>query len=129
MKSENIIDNFLDKGNKYVIIGVSRDKKKYGRVVYDNLKSQGYEVLGINPNVDFIDGEKIYNNLSELKDIDVVVFVVPPKIVERYLKECIALDIEKIWLQPGSESVEIINFCKQNGIACLHDQCIMLSKQ
>ena len=125
MESKNLIKEFVNKKNKFAIIGVSRDTTKYGRIVYDNLKRLGYAVYGINPNIDSIDENKIYNKLAELENVDVVVFVVPSEIVKKYLNECVRLKIDKIWLQPGSESSEVIKFCNENNIDCLHNQCIM----
>jgi predicted CoA-binding protein len=120
-------EKIFDKENSFAIVGISRDLNKYGRIVYEKLKKQGYKVYGINPNIDFIDGQKIYSNLSELDSIDVVIFVVPPMIVKTYLDECVRLKIKIIWLQPGSEDKEIIDFCNKKEIICVHNQCIMLN--
>ena len=35
------------------------------------------------------------------------------------------LNINKIWMQPGSESDKAIEMCKQNNIKCTHNSCIM----
>ncbi len=129
MENNKLIKTFINKNNKFAIVGVSRDITKYGRIIYEKLKKLNYKVYGINPNIKFINEDKIYNQLSEIKDIDVVIFVVHPEIVKKYLNECKKLKINKIWLQPGSESPDIIQFCKENNIDCLFNQCIILNSQ
>jgi len=124
----DLIELFLNKKNVFAVIGVSNNLLKYGRKVYDDLKIQKYKVYPINPTENFIANDKCYSDLRNLPQTpDVVVFVVPPSITEKVLLECNKLGINKIWLQPGSESEKAINFCKQKNISCLHNQCVMLN--
>jgi len=34
-----------------------------------------------------------------------------------------------VWMQPGSESEEAINFCRKNGIAVVHGVCVMIERK
>lgn len=122
------IKEFIDKNNIFAVVGVSKDKTKYGRKVFDDLKKSGYKVFPINPKVDFILKYKCYKTLKDLPiKPDVVNFVVPPKVVEKVIIECKELGINKVWLQPGSESDKVIEYCKSNKIECLHNQCVLLN--
>ena len=128
MKEEINIKDFINKDNIFAVIGVSKDKIKYGRKVFDDLKKFGYKVYPINPKVDFIEETKCYKTLKDLPEVpDVVSFVVPSKVVESLIIECKELGITKVWLQPGSESEKVIDYCKNNNIECVHNQCIMLN--
>ncbi len=123
----DIIKKFLDKKNIFAVIGVSRDKTKYGRKVYEELKEKGYKVYPINPQVNFTSEERCYSHLKDLPTKpDVVVFVIPPSIVEKIIIECQEIGIKKVWLQPGSESTFVIKYCYKNNIACLYNQCIII---
>jgi predicted CoA-binding protein len=127
----DLIKDFLNQKNNFAIVGVSRNPKKYGRIVYENLKNKGFTIFGINPKIDKIDNDKIYDDLiqlSKFKKIDVIIFVVPPNIVKEMIADCLKLGIKKIWLQPGSESNEIIKTFAQNKIDVIYNQCIMLTK-
>jgi hypothetical protein len=126
---QNNSNEFINREFVYAVIGVSRDKNKYGRKVFDDLKSNNFTVYPINPNINFIEKIQCFKSLKDLPNIpDVVIFVVPPVIGEKIIIECKELGINKIWLQPGSESQEIIDFCKKNNINYLHNQCIMLNR-
>lgn len=48
MTSEQAVDNFL-KCNSVAAAGVSRDKRKFGYIVYNHLKTNNYKVFPINP--------------------------------------------------------------------------------
>ena len=124
------LDKFLDKKNTFAVIGVSKNPRKYGNIVYRDLKSAGYKVYPVNPNVDKISEDKCYSSLKDLPELpDVVDIVVPPKITESIVKEISKLGIKKIWMQPGSESEKAIKFCKENNIQALHNMCVMIKRK
>ena len=59
------VSRFLSLG-KYAVAGVSRDPKKFGHVMFRELRQKGMDVVPINPNADTIDGVKCYSSVSEL---------------------------------------------------------------
>jgi predicted CoA-binding protein len=127
---QNLIDEFLDKKNIFAVIGVSKDSKKYGNKVYFDLKRAGYNVYPVNPNVSEVSGEKCYPKLKNLPTLpDVVDTVVHPKITEEIVKECKNLGIDKVWMQPGSESKKAIRFCIENDIKVLYGICVMIERR
>ena len=128
--NEKLIKEFLRKENIFAVIGVSRDKKKYGYKVYKNLKEAGYKVYPINPSTSEIDRERCYPSLSELPEKpDVVNLVVQPGITEEIVKECKKFRIKKVWMQPGSESKKAVNFCLENNIDVIYNICIIVKKE
>ncbi len=126
----NLIKDFIRKENVFAVIGVSRDPAKYGHQVYKDLKEAGYVVYPVNPNIDKVLGDPCYHSLSELPEKpDIVDIVVPPKVTEKIIEECKELGIERVWLQPGSESEHAINFCRKNDIKVVHDVCVMIKRR
>ena len=124
---ERLIKSFLNKKNVFAVVGASRNPKKYGHQVYRNLCSAGYRVYPVNPNADEVLGDKCYPSLEDLPvKPDVVDVVVPPNVTEEVVKTCKKLGISKVWMQPGSESEEAINFCKENGIEVVYGVCVMI---
>ena len=82
----------------------------------------------VNPKLDEIEGSKVYHTLSDIPEkVDVVDFVVPPPVTEEILKECKKLGLTRIWLQPGAESEQAIQYCVDNGMKVLHDVCVMMN--
>lgn len=102
---------------RFAVVGATDNPEKYGNQIFKNLKSRGYEVYPVNPRLKSLEGDTCYASLSEVPvKIDVVDFVVPPKVTEEILKECKSLGLSRIWLQPGSESEAAIAYCQDNGM-------------
>jgi uncharacterized protein len=120
------ITKFLDQ-KTLAIVGVSRSEKKFSNRLYKVLKSKGYQLFGVNPNTDSIDGESCFSNIQSLpQQVNGVVIVVPPNQTEKVVKDAVAAGINHIWIQQGAESPGSIDFCKKNGINVIHNHCILM---
>jgi hypothetical protein len=70
----------------------------------------------------------VYKALAELPVLpEVVSIVVPPRATEDIVRQCAALGIRRVWMQPGAESEAAIEFCRANGIEAVWGECILLS--
>ncbi len=126
----NLVNEFLRKENVFAVVGVSENLIKYGHQVYKDLKEAGYVVYPVNPNINEVLGDRCYHSLSELpENPDVVDTVVPPEVTEKVVEECKALGIERVWMQPGSESRKAIEFCSRNDMKVVHDVCVMVKRR
>jgi len=112
---------------KIAVVGASKDPKKYGNIIVKDLKSKGYEVYPVNPKYEEIEGLKCYKSVKDLpKDIDVIVFVLPPKVGLQVAKEAIKAGFKRLWFQPGAESDEIRKFLHEKDVEYSFDRCIMV---
>ena len=128
--TENPINDFLKKENVFAVVGVSRKPAKYGHQVYKDLKAASYVVYPVNPSIDGVSGDRCYHSLRELPEkTDVVDTVVSSSVTEKIVEECKELGIEKVWMQPGSESEHAIRFCEENNIKVVHDVCVMVKRR
>ena len=126
----NLITDFLQKQNVFAVVGVSSNPAKYGHQVYKDLKEAGYVVYPMNPSIDEVLGDRCYHSLIELPEkTDVVDTVVPPSVTEKTVEECKEQGIERVWMQPGSESEHAIRFCEENNIKVVHDVCVMVKRR
>ena len=126
MTNQSAVTNFL-KNRTIAVVGVSRDKKKFGYAVYKHLKDRNYKTFPINPNITEIDSEKCFPSLTAVKEkIDGVILVVPPKVSEEVAREANDLGIKSIWFQQGSGSKEAIKYCEENGMSVVSGECIMM---
>lgn len=120
----------INRKYNYAVVGASNNPDKYGYKVFKDLLDSGFQVIPINHSQTEILGVKAFHSLFDYHNtIDVVVFVVPPKITEQVLLDVKKLGINNVYLQPGSESKEAINFCLRNKITCIHNACIMVSNK
>lgn len=124
---QELIKEFMAQ-KKFAVVGATDNPEKYGNQILKNLKSRGYEVYPVNPNIEELEGSRCYPSLNDIPvKVDVVDFVVPPKATEEILKQCKELGLNRIWLQPGSENETAITFCRENNMKVVHDVCVMLS--
>ena len=120
----------VSKNYTYAVVGASNNSQKYGHKVLADLNSKGFLVVPINPHEKQILGLSAYADISSCpQKIDVVIFVVPPKIAFSILQQAIKSGIKKFWFQPGSESKEANEFCSKNSCECITGSCIMLESK
>ena len=124
---QDLIKEFMSQ-KRFAVVGATDNVEKFGNQVFNNLRRRSYEVYPVNPRLKTIEGMKCYATLSEIPvKVDVVDFVVPPSATEPILKECLELGLDRIWLQPGSESENAIKFCRDNNLKVVHDVCVMMN--
>ncbi|GKX31210.1 CoA-binding protein [Vallitalea longa] len=115
------------KEKKWAVVGATDDTSKFGYKIYMRLKNNGYTVYPISIKCDEIDGDKAYKELADLPEkVDVVDFVVNPRIGISIMKQCKELGIKNVWLQPGTVSDEIIDYAKENNIETFRG-CVLVA--
>lgn len=124
---QDLIKEFMSQ-KKFAVVGATDNPEKYGNRIVINLKSRGYEVYPVNLKLKELEGLSCYPHLADIPvKVDVVDFVVPPAATEEILKQCKALGLNRVWLQPGSESDKAINFCNENNLKVVHSVCVMMN--
>lgn len=119
------IQEFL-KPKELAVCGVSRNKKKFGRVIYDTLKERGFKLYAINPHMTEIDGEPCYSDVSQLPgNIKNLLIATPSSQTEEIVSKAISKGINNIWIQQMSESPAAINLAEKNGINLIKKECIL----
>ncbi|HEY9076032.1 MAG TPA: CoA-binding protein [Anaerolineaceae bacterium] len=112
---------------RLAIVGVSRTAQKSGTSIYTELKNQGYEVFGVNPLMDSLDGDKCYASISELAEkVDGVVICLPPQKAAGVIREASAAGLTKIWLQLGAQSAETRKAASEAGVTPVEGKCILM---
>lgn len=120
------VENFISKDNIFAVVGASADKEKFGYKVFMHLSNNMFNVYPVNPYTTSIEGHPVFENLSKVPYTPtVVITVTKPSVTEQIVKEAHQLGIKKIWMQPGSESKEAIDFCKKNKIECISKFCFV----
>ncbi len=123
---QDLIRDFL-KQRRFAIVGSFRNESKYAYRILRTLKERGYEVYPVNPRLKEVEGLTCHASVKDISVVcDVADIVTPPKVTERIVRECKEKGISRIWFQPGAESDEAIEFCKENDIQLVYKVCVML---
>lgn len=100
------------------IIGASANRRKYGNKSVRAHLAQGYEVFPVNPQGGEIEGLPVYPSIGEVpvEKLKRVSMYVPPNVGLSLLPEIAAKGCEEFWLNPGSESDELLAEARQLGL-------------
>ena len=108
------------------VVGATDNPAKYGSVIYRDLKRKGYRVLAVNPGRDTVDGDPAYATVADLPIApDIIDLVVPANIGIEVVRQALDIGYDRIWVQPGAESPELLTLLQQEGAEYLADACIM----
>jgi len=126
MTKKESISQFLAP-KKLAIAGVSRNTKKFGYAIFNELRQKGYEICPINPNTDEIDGIKCYKSVSEIPaDFEKLFIVTPKNETDLILKQASEKGIKHVWIQQMSNTKETSEIATKNGINLIEKECIFM---
>jgi len=98
----------------WAVVGDVLNEEKYAFKIVKRLEKGKYNVIKVNPRSN---SDQVYKSLKDVKEkIDVIDLVIHPKVGINVIKEAKEVGIDKILIQPGAESEEILEYCKENNI-------------
>jgi len=91
------------------IIGASNDRSKFGNKAVRAHLQEGYTVYPVNPKEARIEGLAAFKSIADVpvRPERVSVYL-PPPLVLRVLPEIAAKGCDELWLNPGTESDEVL---------------------
>ncbi len=91
------------------IIGASTDRQKFGNKSVRAFRQQGYEVYPVNPKETAIEGLPAFRSITEVPVRPQLVSVyLPPPVLLKILPDIAARGCDELWLNPGTESDEVL---------------------
>src|ERR687892_2670678 len=99
------------------IIGASNDRNKFGNKAVRAFLQQGYTVYPVNPNEAEVEGLRAYEKIGDLPVRPEMVSVyVRPAVLLKLLPEIAEKGCDELWLNPGTESPEVIAQSERLGL-------------
>lgn len=91
------------------VIGASNSRTKFGNAAVRAYQARNYIVYPINPGEAVVEGIPAYSSILDVvHQIDVVSMYVPPDVGISLLEDIKNSNPGEIWLNPGSESPELL---------------------
>ncbi|MEO2016046.1 MAG: CoA-binding protein [Fuerstiella sp.] len=127
MHLEAQIADFMH-GDLFAVTGASTDRRKYGNKVLRCYQQHGHAVVPVNPNADTVEGLTAVASLNQVApELHALSIVTPPSVTEQIVEEAISRGIQHIWLQPGAESFDAIEACRNANVNLIHSgPCILV---
>lgn len=123
---EQMIQTMLQ-SKVWAVVGATNNREKFGYKIFKTMREAGLEVYPVNPGVTEILDAVCYPSLEDLPvKPDAVNLVVPPKIGEQVVRQCAALGIRNVWLQPGADAANVVAAAEETGLTVVHHACIMV---
>ncbi len=99
------------------VIGASANPNKYGNKAVKAYLQRGYTVYPINHKEKEILGLKVYESIKDVPTrLDIVSVYLPPQITLKLLPDIAAKVCDELWLNPGTESEEVLIKAKELGL-------------
>jgi predicted CoA-binding protein len=109
------------------ILGASADRAKFGNKSVRAHRQAGYDVYPVNPKGGTIEGLPVYATLADVpaEHLDRISVYLPPAVGLSVLDEIAGKGCDELWLNPGSESPQIMAKARALGINVVADCSIV----
>ena len=102
------------------VIGASNDRTKYGNKAVRAYLKQGYTVYPVNPRGGEIEGQPVFKSIRDVPvRPDQISVYVPPVLLLRMLPDIAARGCDELWLNPGTESEEVLAEVEKLGLCAI----------
>jgi predicted CoA-binding protein len=101
------------------ILGASADRSKFGNKAVRAFLARGYDVYPVNPKGGEVEGLAVYKSLAEIPadvKLDSISVYLPPAVGLKSVPEIAARGCRELWLNPGSESDELVAAAEKQGL-------------
>lgn len=100
------------------ILGASADRSKFGNISVRAHLAQGYDVYPVNPKGGELEGLTVYQTLADVpvQNLDRISVYLPPAVILSLLEQVVAKGCGEFWLNPGSDSDEVIERATNLGL-------------
>ncbi len=108
------------------IIGASSDRTKFGNKAVRAFLEQEYEVFPVNPREKAVEGLVCYPSVLDIPaELDMVSIYVPPVVALKVLEDVAKKGTREVWLNPGTESDDVIDKATELKLHVITDCSIM----
>jgi uncharacterized protein len=120
------ISDLLKKSKTIAVVGLSDNPLRAAHGVSAYMQMQGYRIIPVNPECEFVLGQKSYKSLLDVPEkIDIVNIFRRPEFVPPIVDQAIQLKVPAIWMQEGVIHEQAAEKARQAGIFVVMDKCIL----
>jgi len=120
------ITELLNTAKTIAVVGLADSPLRPSYGVSHYMRSQGYRIIPVNPNIKEWEGEKAYASLLDVPEkVDIVNVFRRPEFVPDVVDQAIQIKAPAIWMQEGVVHEEAAKKARQAGIFVVMDLCIL----
>ena len=120
------ITELLKTAKTIAVVGLTDSPLRPSYDVSYYMRSQGYRIIPVNPNIRAWEGEKAYPSLLDVPEkVDLVNVFRRPEAVPEVVEQAIQIKAPAIWLQEGVVHQEAAEKASRAGLFVVMDLCIL----
>ncbi len=120
------ITQLLESARTIAVVGLTDTPMRPSYSVSNYMRSQGYRIIPVNPNITAWIGEKAYSSLLDVPEkIDIVNVFRRSDAIPEVVEQAIQINTPAIWMQEGVVHQEAAEKARQAGIFVVMDKCIL----
>ncbi len=124
-ESERITE-VLKTAKTIAVVGLTDSPLRPSYGVSHYMRSQGYRIIPVNPNIADWEGEKAYASLLDIPEkVDIVNVFRRPEFVPDIVEQALQIKAPVIWMQEGVIHEEAAEKARQAGVFVVMDCCIL----
>jgi uncharacterized protein len=126
IKESDRITELLKTAKTIAVVGLTDSPLRPSYGVSHYMRSQGYRIIPVNPNIKEWEGEKSYPTLLDVPEkIDIVNVFRRSEAVPEIVEQAIQIKAPVIWMQEGVAHEEAAEQARRAGIFVVMDSCIL----
>jgi hypothetical protein len=116
---------------RIAVIGPSRSKIKYSRMLFRELLEHGYDVIPVNPNAEEIEGIRCFKRIGDITPPpERALIILPEELTEQALLDCADAGVKEIWLHRhvagGVSDAAAISRAEEKGVNLITGYCMFM---
>ncbi len=120
------IKNVLQRSKTIAVVGLSSNPMRASYGVSAYMQEQGYRIIPVNPQEEFVLGEKAYASLLDVPEkVDIVNVFRRPEFVPEVVDQAIQMKAPAIWMQEDVIHEQAAEKARQAGVFVVMDKCIL----
>jgi predicted CoA-binding protein/signal transduction histidine kinase len=122
---DDLLRKIFTNYHSVAVVGISSRTERPANSVPAYLKSQGYRIIPVNPNMEEVLGEKAYPDLLSVPEpVDVVEIFRPSSEVMPIVEQAIEIGAKAIWMQEGIVNEQAGELAARAGLDVVMDRCM-----
>ena len=122
----NSMEEMLQRSKTIAVVGLSSNPMRASHGVSAYMQAQGYRIIPVNPQEEFVLGEKSYKSLLDVPEpIDIVDIFRRSDAVPEIVDQAIQKKAAAIFMQEGVVHEEAAEKARQAGLFVVMDRCIL----
>ncbi|MCP8969141.1 CoA-binding protein [Ectobacillus ponti] len=119
------IGDILKRSKTIAVVGLSDNPDRTSYMVSKAMQDAGYRIIPVNPNAEYILGEKSYKVLTDIQEhVDIVNVFRRSEHLMGVAEEFVQIDADVYWAQLGLADEAAYEFLREKGYTVIMDRCI-----